>query len=172
MGTSFGWEGSYNNNGASVFYQIPTSCPGGGFTLTGVQLSIAAAPGSVIGTGFAELLAQGFLTGPGAAPTFNPPTYQLASTSVATILKEAGVAGVITNNGGNVQNCLFQAIMKQWMNMSYAALGLEYNEYIYLNNVWAPAGGYIVLHMDHAGVGPLDCEIQGKFDGFCDGNPI
>jgi hypothetical protein len=172
MGTFFGWEASnLNNNGASIYYQVAGSATLGapGFTLTGVQLSVACEPGSGA-SGFAEVLAYGFAYA-GGVPNFSSPTYQISSLSQSPYIQPGtfvNPSSVSVAGNSTPQYCMFSVIMKAVLPNN----PLQCNLYIPQNNLWLPAGAYLVLHMDHGGNGPLDCEMQGMFQGILTGFPI
>lgn len=167
--TSMGWEASnLNNNGCSIYFEFTTTV-----TITGIQVTVAAAPGSSITTGFAEILAYAFLSGPGlTSANFTAPTYQL-NTTASNIMSANGTfvtaGGITTAGGGSAQDCLFIANLKEWMDTSAPPCQLQFTEYVPINSVVVTSGDFIVLHIDHGGQGPLDCEMQVSLQGTSTG---
>ena len=160
---SFGWEATnLLNNGADSYVEVVNP-----IVLNALQGNVAIAfPSARMGyfgtnteSGFAEVLAQGFIASAkpnfagGNAEYFNGPVAGNADFANASGLSAPGVstvAGAAPISGG-----LFASILKTnapdaaFVPISVSGLSLV-----------IPAGSWIVFHADHAGVGPVDFELQ------------
>jgi hypothetical protein len=158
----FGWElNSVHNNGSDLYAQILHN-----MSIKGIEMDLAfmitAAPG-VFGKGeFAEVLCFAFISP--SKPTFTPgapgysngaPNPDFGASAFYTTQASEGAHGGI---GG--LNTLASVILKSWVPPSGEASATCRNVVVTGLDIYAAAGSYLVLHMDHAGYAG-DVEMQG-----------
>uniref|UniRef100_UPI0025C0AE62 hypothetical protein n=1 Tax=Caldivirga sp. TaxID=2080243 RepID=UPI0025C0AE62 len=153
----FGWEVvDLHNNGADAYFQVLNDLVIQWIDLDASYM-LTKPPSS---EGFAEVL---ITVGKASTPSFSQPpqVYQSLPQSPAftpiTIINPNNLQTVA--DAYPEEGFIIRLILKSWVPSNGAASSVQRHVTVY-PGIKVKSGEYIVFHMDHAGVGPLDCEIQ------------
>ncbi|WP_048062597.1 hypothetical protein [Caldivirga maquilingensis] len=153
----FGWEVvDLHNNGADAYFQALNDVIIHWIDLDASYMLIKP-PSS---EGFAEVL---ITVGKASTPSFSKPpqVYQTLPQSTSftpiTIVNPNNLQTVADAYPG--EGFLVRLILKSWVPSNGTASSVQRHVTLY-PGVRISNGEYLIFHMDHAGVGPLDCEIQ------------
>ncbi|MGC9227254.1 hypothetical protein [Caldivirga sp.] len=156
----FGWEVvDLHNNGADAYFQVLNDLVIQWIDLDASYM-LTKPPSS---EGFAEVLINvaktqskpQFSTGPQAYIGVPPNGYF----SMVTVHNPNSLRVVPGETFYLSEGMLISLILKSWVPSNGTASSVQRHTTLY-PSIKVKSGEYLVFHMDHAGVGPLDCEIQ------------
>lgn len=154
----FGWEGTFNGNGANVYFRVSNN-----MTLNSINIDVAFAILSIpANPGLAEVLCQAGVSR-GVVPTFDNSGghayfVEPASWDFGTVTVHNPNEVAMTANSSFGQGLFYSVILKAWVPADGTSASAS-RQVLAEPSLTLNAGDYLAFHMDHGGA-PVDAEMQ------------